>query len=329
MTIGLIIVCCWVVSFFFNGIESGLLSIDPVRLRRNAKRGIRPALRLQRLLKKPGRLLGTVLIVTNAADIIGLLLLTREFYRAFGRAGFFYALIAMLPLYLFLLSILPKALFRRFPFRALARLAGVLEFVSVLLAPVLEIGAWIGRVVLPARAEHRRLFAGREEFKQIAVQSEREGALTATERAMIHNIFDFRAVNSRDVMIPATEVVAVRPDTSVDEAVNLGVSSGIDRLPVLTSDGQPIGLVDVFDVLVGRNGQQSLSQFTRRIVTANRDEPAYRIIQRLRAARLGLAAVVDDDKKLRGVILIEDLIRRLISSTEARPSPGAAASSSA
>jgi CBS domain containing-hemolysin-like protein len=172
--------------------------------------------------------------------------------------------------------------------------------------------------LLPAQAERRRLFAGREEFKQIAVQSEREGALTATERAMIHNIFDFRAVNSRDVMIPATKVVAVRPDTSVDDAVKLGVSSGIDRLPVLTPDGQPIGLVDVFDVLVGRNGQQSLSQFARRIVVVDENESAYRIVQRLRAARLGLAAVLDSDKKLRGVILIEDLIRRLISSTEAR-----------
>src|ERR671936_465251 len=163
--IAFIIISCWIVSFFFNGIESGLLSIDPVRLRHNAKRRIRPALRLQRLLKNPGRLLGTVLIVTNAADIVGLLLLTREFYRAFGRAGFFYAFIAALAVYLFVLSILPKALFRRFPFRALARLAGVIEFVSLLLAPVLEIGAWIGRILLPARAERRRLFAGREEFK--------------------------------------------------------------------------------------------------------------------------------------------------------------------
>jgi putative hemolysin len=318
MTIALIILFCWVVSFFFNGIESGLLSIDPVRLRQKAKRGVRAAVRLQRLLKKPGRLLGTVLIVTNAADIIGLLLLTRELCRALGSAGFFVSFLAALPIYLVVLSILPKALFRRFPFRALARLAGVIEFVSLLLAPLLEIGAWIGRVLLPARAERRRLFAGREELKQIAVQSEHEGALTATERAMIHNIFDFRAVNSRDVMIPAAKVVTIRPDTSVNEAVKLGASSGIDRLPVVTPEGQPIGLVDVFEMLVGRNGDGSLSQFTRRIVIADDDEPGYRLIQRLRAARLGLAAVLDREKKLRGIILIEDLIRRLISSTEAR-----------
>ena len=43
MMVAVIILCCWIVSFFFNGIESGLLSIDPVRLRQNVKNGV-PAL---------------------------------------------------------------------------------------------------------------------------------------------------------------------------------------------------------------------------------------------------------------------------------------------
>ena len=75
MTVAIIIiVCCWIISFFFNGIESGLLSIDPVRLRQNVKRRVPAALQLNRLLKRPERLLATVLLVTNAADIVALLL---------------------------------------------------------------------------------------------------------------------------------------------------------------------------------------------------------------------------------------------------------------
>ena len=74
MVTALVIACCWIVSFFFNGIESGLLSIDPVRLRQNVKAGVGSAVRLSRLLKRPERLLATVLLVTNGADILGLLL---------------------------------------------------------------------------------------------------------------------------------------------------------------------------------------------------------------------------------------------------------------
>ncbi|MFN2541829.1 MAG: CNNM domain-containing protein [Chthoniobacterales bacterium] len=318
MIIDLIILCCWVVSFFFNGIESGLLSVDPVRLRQNAKRGVPAAVRLNRLLKEPDRLLVTVLLFTNAADIVGLLLLTRQFVRAFGPLGFVFALIIALPIYLFLLSVLPKALFRRFPFRALARLAGLLEFVTRALSPLLGIGWWLRQFLLPKRAERRRLFAGREELKQITTESERAGALTPTERAMIHNVVDFRGVKARDVMVPLAKVVALRLDSSVDDAVECGSRSGIDRLPMIDANGQPAGLVNLFDILLEKNGAKSLSYFTRRIVTAREDEPAYRLVQRLRAARLGLAAILDPQRKLRGVVTIEDVIRRLVSSTEVR-----------
>jgi putative hemolysin len=313
------IFCCWIVSFFFNGIESGLLSIDPVRLRQNVKRRVPAALRLNRLLKHPERLLVTVLLITNAADIVGLLLLTRQLVRSWGYAGFFFSLAIALPVYLFLLLVLPKSLFQRFPFRALARLAGVLEFASILFSPLLELGARLGRLLLPIRAAKRaRLFAAREELKQITTQSEREGSLTATERAMIHNVVDFRGVKVRDVMVPLPKVVAVRPSTSTQEALALSASSGVDRLPVITPEGQPGGLINVLDILVEQNGARPLSDYIRRIVTANEEDPAYRIVQRLRAAHVGLAAVLDQKRNLRGIVTIEDLIRRLVSSTGER-----------
>lgn len=317
MMIGFVIFCCWVVSFFFNGIESGLLSIDPVRLRQNVKRRVPAALRLNRLLKQPERLLVTVLLFTNAADIVGLVLLTRQLVRAYGPVGFLYTLLIALPVYLFLLGVLPKALFRRFPFRALARLAGVLEFLTLLLWPLLELGARAGAFLLP-RAEKGNLFAAREELKQITTQSEREGSLTPTERAMIHNVVDFRGVKVRDVMIPLAKIVAVSPDAPIDTAIQLSASSGVDRLPVITAEGQPRGLVNVLDVLLDQDDAKPLSHYTRRLVMANDQEPAYRIVQRLRAARLGLAVVLDRHRKLCGVVTIEDLVRRLVSSTEAR-----------
>lgn len=320
MITGFTIFCCWIVSFFFNGIESGLLSIDPVRLRQNVKRRAPAAVRLDRLLKHPERLLVTVLLFTNAADILGLLLLTQALVGSFGYVGFVIALVIAFPVYLLLLSVLPKSLFRRFPFRALAHLAGILEFVSILFSPLLELGAWLGRALLPDRAaKHARLFAGREELKQITIQSEREGSLTATERAMIHNVVDFRGVKVRDLMLPAPKIVAVQPNASIQEALDLSASSGVDRLPVITPEGQPAGLVNVLDILLDQNGENKpLSSYVRRIVTTTEEEPAYRIVQQLRAARLGLAAVLDRKKKLRGIVTIEDLIGRLVSSSEAR-----------
>jgi len=319
MIVGFIIFCCWVVSFFFNGIESGLLSIDPVRLRQNVKSGVPAARRLNRLLNHPERLLATVLLFTNGADILGLLLLTNQLVRWYGHAGYLFALAIALPVYLFLLLVLPKALFRRFPFRALARLAGVLELGVMLFSPLLEFGARVGKLVLPARAaKHARLFAARDELKQITSESERAGALTATERAMIHNVVDFSGVKVGDVMLPAAKVVALQPSASTQEAVELSAASDLDRLPVVPPREQPSGLVNVLDILLDENGNKPLENYIRRIVITTEEEPAYRIVQQLRAARLGLAAVVDKNKEFRGIVAIEDLIRRLVSSSEAQ-----------
>src|SRR5882757_6162491 len=244
----IIIVCCWIISFFFNGIESGLLSINPVRLRQNVKRGVPAALLLNRLLQRPERLLVTVLLFTNAAEIVGLLLLTHLFLGAYGSDGFVIALVIALPVYLFLLGVLPKALFRRFPFRALARLAGILEFLTALLSPLLGLGAWIGGFLGP-KAEKGRLFAAREELKQITAQSEREGALTSTERAMIHNVVDFQNVTARDVMKPLSRVASLKPDSPIEDVFSVSRSTGFDRLPVIGANGDAVGLVNVVDIL--------------------------------------------------------------------------------
>lgn len=302
------------VSFLFAGIEAGLLSLDPVRLRHHVKQKTRGARRLARLQEHPGRLLVTVLLITNIADIFALLLATRSLIATFGRTGYIIAAAAAVPVYLFLLGVLPRALFRRLPFGALAALAGLLETVSVLLSPLLSAGETIGRLFLPKRRSERRLFAAREELKQVAVQSEREGALTSAERAMIHNVVDFRNVRARDVMVPLEKCTTLRPQTAVRDVLELSSSSGVDRFAVMSPTGEAVGLVNVFDILLDPERPGGLAKYMRRIVTASENEPAYRVIRRLRAARLGLAAIVNQQRKLVGIASSEELIKRLVQS---------------
>lgn len=308
-----IILGCWVISFLFNGIEAGLMSIDPVRLRHNVKLNLPAAVRLDRLLKSPERPLVTVLLITNFVEIVALILLARQFVSRFGPAGFVITVIVAIPIYLFVLGVLPKSLFRRFPFRALAALSRPLDASVKILWPVLAVGEQIGRLLLPPRAKKRaRLFAARDELKQITAQSEREGSITATERAMIHNVVDFQNVTARDVMKPLSKIESLSPDSTVEDALNLSRSTDFDRLPVIDSRGDAIGLVNVFEILLDKDGELPLSRYLRRMVTVQDSEPAARAIHRLRAARLGLAAVVDQKRNLIGFVASEDLIARLV-----------------
>ncbi|MDQ3546212.1 MAG: CNNM domain-containing protein [Verrucomicrobiota bacterium] len=310
----IVISICWVVSFVFGGIEAGLLSLDQVRLRHQVKSRNRSAILLDQLLKKPERLLATILLVTNLADIAGLLLLTKKLVAFLGTAGYPVALLVAGPIYLFLLGVLPKSLFRRFPYRALAAFAGVLVLTSRLLWPVLELGSRLGQLLFLRTAAPPRLFAAREDLKQLTVESERQGALSSAERAMIHNVVDFRTVKVADVMVPRDKVVAVRPGTTIPELLALSAQTGIDRVPVIDENGSAPGLVNVMDVLLDQSAPRELSQFMGHIVASGETESAYRTIRRLRAAHSTIAAVFDEQRRLTGIVTVEDLVRRLVQS---------------
>lgn len=305
---------CWVVSFVFSGIEAGLLSLDQVRLRHQVKLRNRSAISLDRLLKQPERLLATILLVTNFADIAGLLLLTKQLVSSLGTVAYPVALLVAGPIYLFLLGVLPKSLFRRFPYRALAAFAGLLVFTSRALWPVLEFGSRLGHILFCRKDAPPRLFAAREDLKQLTVESERQGALTSAERAMIHNVVDFRTVKVADVMVPRDKVVAARPDTTIPELLALSEKHAIDRIPVLSENGRALGLVNVFDVLLDQPPPGELARYTQPIVSAAETESAYRTIRRLRAGHSTLAAVFDEKQKLSGIVTVEDLVRRLVQS---------------
>ncbi len=148
----ILLLACWLISFLFAGIEAGLLALDPIRLRHRAKSGDRAAQRLQKMLERPERLLITVLLATNAADIIALIILTRELVLAFGMFGYPLAILIALPVYLFFLGVLPKSLFRRFPLRAVVRLSGCWRWLQKFCGPFIGLGNLSSGPFSPARS---------------------------------------------------------------------------------------------------------------------------------------------------------------------------------
>lgn len=304
---------CLLISFVFSGIEAGILSVNRVRLAHRAKLRDKAAIKLSKMLKTPHRLLVTVLIVTNLARIFALVLLTQELVRQFGNLGYLYALAMFLPVALIGLEFLPKSLFRRFPYRALAVLAEPLRMANLLLSPLHFIGEFVYKFAARNRAPDRqKLFIAREDFKFLTAESERTGVLTKTEREMIHNVVDFRSVLARDIMINVDPKRLISPETTVDELLSRSEARRQDRWLLMDAKKNISGMVSVFEVLLERRRNVPVSVYQRRHVTVDVNEPAYRVLRKLRAARTTLALVSDEDEKPVGLIVWEDIIRRLV-----------------
>ena len=307
------IFCLLLISFLFSGIEAGILSANRVRLQHRVKLRDRAALKLDRLLAHPERLLVTVLVVTNLMNIGALLLLTQELVSHFGNHGYWMALVSFLPVYLFGLEVLPKSLFRRFPYRALAAFAEPLRVADTLLAPMHAVGWRVSRWIFGHRPpEQQKLFVAREDFKYLTFESERVGTLTKEEREMIHNVVDFRGIMARDVMVPIDQVRTIDARASLTDLLEQSRATGFGRWPVVSEEGKITGLIDVFDIALDSRRQGAVELFQRRILRVGEKDPAYTILRKMRAARISLAVVEGRDSAPLGIVTSEDLIRRLV-----------------
>ncbi len=312
-----VIACLLLISFLFSGIEAGILSVNRVRLKHRVKLRDRAALKLNRLLENPERLLVTVLVVTNLMNISALLLTTQVLVAHFGNLGYLYALAAFLPVYLFVLEVLPKSLFRRFPYRALAACAEPLRVADALLSPMHAVGWRLSRWIFGRRPpEQPKLFVAREDFKYLTIESERVGALTKEEREMIHSVVDFRGVTASDVMVPMEKVRTIDARAPVAELIKQSRETGFERWPVVGESGNISGLVDIFDVALDTRRHGTVEPFQRRILRIGEKDPAYSILRRMRAARISLAVVENNESIPVGIVTSEDLIKRLVSAAE-------------
>ena len=315
---------CLLVSFVFSGIEAGILSVNRVRLKHRVKLKDRAAMKLRQLLVNPERFLVTVLVATNLMNITAIALATQELVARAGPRGYLLAFAVFLPVNLFLIEVLPKSLFRRFPYRALALLSEPLRLVDKLLAPMHFIGWRLSKLFLRDRpSPQQKLFLAREDFKYFTVESERMGALTKTEREMIHNVIDFRSVTARDVMSPIDPAATIAGSTRVGELIARSLETNLERWPVTGERGEITGLVDVFNLLLDAKREDLLEVHQRRIVRVAPNEPAYAVLRKLRAARISLAIVSEPEQPPLGLVSTEHLVRRLVDTASAQ-APAAA-----
>ena len=309
---GLALLICVVVSFLFSGTEAGILSLNRVRLRHRLKLDDKAAIKLQRLLARPERMLVTVLLVTNLMNICATLLVTRACVRQWGSPWGYAASVAIcLPVWQFCLELLPKSLFRRFPYRSLAALSDVLRLADLALSPLLATGGLLLRLA-PRKPEERKLFAAREDFKYLTIESERQGTLLPVEREMIQNVMDLGSAKARDVMVPLARVRSLPASATVEELLELARATGLERFPITDREGNFVALVNVFEILMEGARKRQVSAYQRRIVTVTPGEEAYSIMKKMRAARATLAAVMDGASGALGVVGFEDLAGLLV-----------------
>jgi magnesium and cobalt transporter len=139
--------------------------------------------------------------------------------------------------------------------------------------------------------------------------------LDRQERALIANVLRLRGTTADDVMVPRADIIAMRVDASLDEAVAQFRSEGHSRLPVFREQLDDIvGMVHIKDVFayVGRADSFQLESLLRRPLMVAPQMPVLDLLLQMRQARMHLALVVDEYGGIDGLVTIEDLVETIV-----------------
>jgi magnesium and cobalt transporter len=134
------------------------------------------------------------------------------------------------------------------------------------------------------------------------------------ERLLIQNILRLRETTADDVMVPRADIVAMRADLTLEQAIEQIRGDGHSRLPVYREQlDDIIGMVHVKDVFayVGRPEAFSLEAIIRKPLMVAPRVRVLDLMLQMRQQRMHMALVVDEYGGIDGLVTIEDLVETI------------------
>lgn len=306
----LLLLLTLVLSFALSGLESAVLAVSRVRVRHAARAGDRRAARLLPLLEDRDALLGGITVANHVTNLVAFLIISWKLVKVSGEWGYFTAFLLALPVFLIGLEILPKKLFRRYPFRCIRTLSPLVHLVG-LSRPLFRL---FDRRKSPGESVPGAVgdSVGREDVRQQARALQRMGQLAPGATHLVEQVLGYRRLKVADLMRPLARSVALSPDLPLSSALILAREHGTGTLPVIGDKGAFTGVIDLSTLPAKLPADRLVRQHMRTLDVVHENDSALAALQRLRKRGRSLCLVHDADGVPSGLLHEEDLLRHLI-----------------
>lgn len=249
-----VIVLLLAVAALGGAAEAAVIRTSRVRAHHIAQeRNTKSAETLVRIVEDPAPFLNVIVLIMLAAHVTGTALATGFAIDSFGGAGQAAAAAIMT----FLLFVFAEAVPKTFVAQrtegtalAIARPTSLLEKVLRPLGRLLIWVANVAMILLPGRGFPKGPFVTEDEIRHMVDVAEEEEEIEEEERELIHSVFEFGDTVVREVMVPRPDMITVRSDAGLDEALATVVRGGFSRIPIYEGDTDNIvGVLYAKDLL--------------------------------------------------------------------------------
>ena len=307
-----------ILSGCFSGSETGMMALNRYRLRHLAGSGHRGARRASRLLERPDRLIGLILLGNNFVNIAASSLATVIALRLLGEAGIALAAGLLTLVILIFAEVAPKTYAALHPERVAFPAAHVLTALLVVFQPLVVAVNWMANGVLrllrlsPSGADRDSL--SREELRTVVTES---GALIPRRhRQMLMSILDLEKVTVDDIMIPRQEINAIDLDDPPSEILEQIMHTQHTRIPLYRGDINEIEGILHLRRVVAPPREEDLAEYLRTQASEPYFIPAGTALSaqllNFQRAHQRIGLIVDEYGEIEGLATLEDLLEEIV-----------------
>jgi Mg2+/Co2+ transporter CorB len=306
-------------SAFFSGSETGLMTINRYRLAHRAKAGERAAGIAHKLLQRPDRLIGLILLCNNLANILAASIATVIGLRMFGEVGIAIASGGLTIVVLLFGEVAPKTLAALYPERVALPASYVYWVLMRVLYPVVWIINVIGNGLL------RLLGVTSEDAAQHSLSSEELRSVVAEagamiperHQAMLLSILDLEKSTVEDIMIPRNEIVGIDLSESDEDIQNQVINSQHTRLPLYRgSIDELAGIIHVRNALkmatTGSLNAEELTRLAREPYFILEGTPLNQQLLNFQTQKRRIGFVVDEYGDIQGLVTLADILEEIV-----------------
>ncbi len=294
-------------SAFFSGTETALISTSRIKLEILVRRNVHSARQALAFIEDPEQFLATTLVGNNIAMVAASSLLA--LYLKPYLNGFLITAVSSLAL-LFFGEILPKSIARDKAMTYTIRATYLLRPFSTLFYPLIWSVMRISQFLLYVfglRQNSVKQFFTRKDLELLTREGEKVGLVAPEERSLISRMILRGNQKVREVMIPRTDITAVKLKKSVNEVVKLFERTGHSRLPVIgKSMDHVVGIVTARDIMLEKPA--ALKDILRDVYFVPDTARIAQLFTSMQDRGNGLAIAVDEYGGTAGLITMEDIV---------------------
>lgn len=300
-------------SAYFSSSETGMMSLNRYRmnhLRRSQHAG---ATRASKLLEKPDKLIGVILIGNNFVNFLAASIASSIAILILGEPAPFATAIVLTLVVLIFAEVTPKTIAALYPERIAYPSSIVLGVLLKVLYPVVWMVNFVSNMLVRTLGFHPQADGSDQQLNQEELRTvvhESESRLPKKRQGMLLNILDLEKVQVDQIMVPRNEVTGLDIEDDMEEMLEQIASAQHTRLPVYRKDiDNIVGVLHMRSagrlIKTENLNKAAIIQETTEPYFIPDSTPLHTQLFNFQSKKLRLAVVVDEFGAVKGIVTLD------------------------